>query len=496
MSAESTASPSGWRRIVSKDLPASVVVFLVALPLSMGIALASGAPILAGLISAAVGGIVVGSLAGAPLQVSGPAAGLVVIVFTMIQTYGWKAVCALTLAAGLIQMTLGLLRVARAALVVSPAVLHGMLAGIGIQIVLAQLHVVLGDKPEASAWKNLLALPGQVRDLHGPATILGLITIAILVLWPLMPFRKKIPIPPALIAVAGVTCVSFLWDRDIPRVELPGAVWTAIHLPEMPQGNWLNLALGALTLALVASAESLLCAAATDKLHDGPRANLDKELVAQGVGNSLAGLIGGLPITGVIVRSTANIEAGGKSRFSAIFHGVWMLVFVALLGGLLTRIPLAVLAGLLVVVGTKLVNPSHIREVIKHKEWPVYFATLGGVVGINLLVGIGIGVAVALVMLLRRLTRCDIKIEQRDERWRVDVTGALTFLTVPKLTAALEKVPGGKNVDVDLEVSLIDHAALEALHAWRASYERTGGKVDIDQVHEWSRPRKDTAHAA
>jgi len=488
-----SGAPPGWWRVLQRDVPASVVVFLVALPLSMGIALASGAPIWSGLISAAVGGIVVGALAGAPLQVSGPAAGLAVLVFTTAQQYGFRALCALTLAAGLIQVAFGLLKVARVALMVSPAVLHGMLAGIGLQIVLAQLHVVLGGQPEASPWKNLLALPGQIGGLHGPATLLGLGAIALLVSWPLLKRRWKIAIPPALVAVALLTGLSALWGREVPRVELPGNIWSALHLPSLPQGSWAAIAGAALTFALVASAESLLCAAATDKLHSGPRANLDRELVAQGVGNAVAGLLGGLPVTGVIVRSTANIEAGGRTRWSAILHGIWMLLAVAVLGGALTLIPLSVLAGLLVVVGGKLVNPTHVREVIAHKEGPVYFATLAGVLGINLLAGIGIGVGVALLLLLRRLARVEIAVEQDRERWRIDVTGALTFLTVPKLTSVLAGLPPGQSVDVDLEVSLVDHAALEALHGWRLSYERTGGRVDIDQVHETTRARQSAA---
>jgi carbonic anhydrase len=490
MSTDSKAAPAqGWRQNFSRDLLASVVVFLVAVPLSMGIALASGAPIPSGLIAAVVGGIVVGFVGGAPLQVSGPAAGLAVIVFGFIQQFGFKVTCCITIAAGLLQLSFGVLRVARLALAISPAVLHAMLAGIGIQIALSQLHVVLGGKPQSSAWNNLRELPGQVMDLHGVATILGLATIVVLIVWSAVKWFKKLHLPGPLVAVFGVTVASVLWDKAVPRVSLPGGVFSSLQLPVLPEGQWGAAVLAVITLAIVASAESLLSAVATDKLHAGPRANLDRELIGQGLANSISGLVGGLPITGVIVRSSANIEAGAKTRLSAILHGIWVLLVVAFAGGLLTKIPLAVLAGLLVFVGVKLVNIGHIRDLYKHKELSVYVATLAGVLGINLLAGIGIGFGVAVARLLWRMTRAKVDVSRTGEgRWLVHVTGSLTFLTVPQLSQALAKVPPGAHVDVDLDVTIVDHAAMEALHAFRESHKRTGGDVDIDQVHEAGRP--------
>jgi carbonic anhydrase len=469
---------------LKKDIPASLVVFLVAVPLSMGIALASGAPIMAGLVSAAIGGIIVGALSGAPLQVSGPAAGLAVIAFGFIQQFGFAGFCALTAVAGGLQILFGILKVARVALAISPAVIHGMLAGIGIQIALAQLHVILGGTPESSAIRNVRELPGQIADLHGGATLFGFVTIALLLLWPLIPVKAlKKHVPAALVAVVLATAASVWAGTDMPRVELPH--WRgAFHWPVMPAGS-LGAILGAIiTLAIVASAESLLSATATDKLHGGKSANLDRELIAQGVGNLTAGMVGGLPITGVIVRSTANISAGGKTRMSAMLHGVWVVVFVTQLGFLIHKIPLSVLAGLLVVVGVRLVNLAHIRDLIKHKEATIYFVTVAGVVGINLLAGIGIGVGLALIQLIRRLTRVRLTMEMRDKRVHVLITGSLTFLGVPKLSAFLAELPPKSHVDVDLNVDVLDHAAFEALHGWRITYERGGGTVDMDQLHE------------
>lgn len=478
-------------RTLLRDVGASFVVFLVALPLSMGIALASGASIVSGLIAAAVGGIVVGLLSGVPLQVSGPAAGLAVMVFGYLGKFGPAGLGVIIIVAGVLQILLGSARIARMAMAISPAVVHGMLAGIGIQIALAQLHVVLGDVPESSAVKNLIELPAQIRDLHGPATVLGLASIAVVVAWPFLPVKALRAVPAPLVAIVGATVAAAILKVDAPRVELP-KLTSALTLPSLPSDLG-GAAVAAVTLAIVASAESLLSAVATDKLHSGPRAQLDRELVAQGVGNVLSGLIGGLPITGVIVRSRANIDAGGRTRLSAILHGVWLIVFVVALGGLVALIPKAALAGLLVVVGVRLVDLSHIREMIRTKQWPIYLVTLLGVVGINLLAGIALGFGLAVVVLLRRLTLVETKVEHRDAAWHVVVRGALTFVGVPKLTAALAKIPGGARVDVDLDVHIMDHAAFEALHAWRTGYEKTGGHVDMDQLHEaWSPNTPDT----
>jgi carbonic anhydrase len=480
---EKRGNSGGLFSSLKQDLPASLVVFLVAVPLALGIALASGAPIMSGLIACAVGGIVVGILGGAPLQVTGPAAGLTVIVFGMVQKYGWPLTCAITVGAGLIQITLGYLRIARACLAISPAVVHGMLAGIGVVIALAQIHVVLGGAPESSALKNLRELPGQIGDLHGPATFLGLLTIGILVAWQYVP-QKLRRIPGALVAVLISTLVSSLSWFQVKRVDLPANLTSAFALPPLPKDDWGGIIAAALTVAIVASVESLLCAVATDKLHTGPRANLDKELVGQGAANTISGLLGGLPVTGVIVRSSANVSAGAQTRLSAILHGIWIILFVALLGSMIERIPLAALAGLLVHVGIRLVNPQHIREMIHHNQASVYFVTLLGVAFWNLLAGVGLGIALAVILLLRKLSSTQFVVEEKGNRWHVRIGGTLSFVSVPQMTAALAAIPEGTDVDVDLMVDFMDHAAFEALHSWRISHEKLGGKVDIDELHE------------
>jgi carbonic anhydrase len=453
----------------------------------MGISLASGMPISAGLIAAVVGGIVVGLLSGAPLQVSGPAAGLAVIVFGYVQQFGIPLLGAIVVAAGALQILLGSARVARAAMAISPAVIHGMLAGIGVQIALAQLHIVLGGTPQSSAIQNVAELPRQVATLHTQSALLGVATLVMLVLWPKLPARWGKVVPAALVAVALGTAVATLLGVEVARVELPRNLRDAFMLPALPTGRWGEAAFAAVTLALVASSESLLCAIATDKLHAGARANLDRELFAQGVGNVLSGLLGGLPITGVIVRSTANITAGARTRLSAIMHGVWVVLFVTMLGSVLTLIPLSVLAALLVSIGVKLVDPRPVREFMRHQEASTYFITLFGVVAIDLLTGIALGLGWAIFRLLRKRTHVEVAIEHADDRTHVVVRGALTFVAVPKLAGVLASIPEGRQVDVDLEAEMVDHAAFEALHAWRASYEKSGGRVDMDLRHDaWS----------
>lgn len=460
------------------------MVFLVAVPLSLGIALASGAPVMAGLIAAVIGGVVGGIFSGAPLQVSGPAAGLTVIVFTQVQQFGWPVTCAIAAAAGAVQLLLGFLKVARGALAIAPSVVHGMLAGIGITIALAQLHIVLGGKPESSALKNLYELPEQIRDHHGPATLLGLITIGVLFAWKFIPKALK-AVPAPLVAVVIGTLISVLGKFNVARVDLPDGGFAEHVLPQLPSPSlWGAFALAVGTTALIASVESLLSAVAVDKLHDGPRANLDRELLAQGAANLTSGLLGGLPVTGVIVRSSANVNAGGKSRWSAVLHGVWILLFALLLGSLIEKIPMAVLAGLLVFVGASLVNRHHIKEVTEHGEAPIYFATVAGVVGINLLAGVGIGIGLSILMTLRRLASTRITTRESQGRWHARIEGSLTFASVPQLSAALAQIPAEARVDIDLAVDFMDHAAFEALHGWRQTHQKTGGTVDIDERHE------------
>ncbi|MFI7452906.1 SulP family inorganic anion transporter [Nonomuraea sp. NPDC049714] len=467
------------------DLPASLVVVLIAVPLSLGIALAAGAPLAAGLVAAAVGGIVAGWLGGSPVQVSGPTASLTVVIAGLVHTYGWRATCAITILAGAVQLVLGVFKAARAALAVSPAVVHGMLAGVGIIIALAQLHVVLGGRPQHSALANLTQLPGQILDLHGHKVMVGVLTVTVLLLWGRLPKHvKAVPAPLAALLVAAGTAWVFGWN--VTRIDLSGAI-TAWAPPQLPQGDWHHVAGAALLIALLAGAESLLCCVATDSMHPGRRADLDRELSGQGVANVVSGFLGGLPVAGVIVRSTTNIRAGARSHWSAILHGVWVLLFALFLGGTIHYIPMEALAALLVFIGIRTISLGHIRKVHGHNEVPVYAVTMAGVILIGLAEGVLAGLALAALLALRRLTRVTVdKREEPDGRLHTTVSGSLTFLGVPRLTQELRAIPAGATVDLDLNIDFMDNAAFEALHNWRQDHEQLGGTVTIDELHdEW-----------
>ncbi|MBU3749069.1 MAG: carbonic anhydrase [Mycobacterium sp.] len=469
------------RTVLRYDVPASLVVFLVALPLSLGIAVASDAPPLAGLIAAIVGGLVAGALGGSPLQVSGPAAGLTVIVAGLIAEFGWKVTCAITVCAGVLQILFGLSKVGRAALAISPMVVHAMLAGIGITIALQQVHVLLGGQSQSSAWHNIVNLPADLAGADGPGLALGLLVIAILVAWRRVPpALRKVPGPLVAIIVASVA--ALVLAPDVPKIALDGSLLDAVALPSLPDGNWGAFAAGVLTVALIASVESLLTAVAVDRMHTGVRSDLDRELVGQGTANMVSGSIGGLPVTGVIVRSSANVAAGARTRASSVLHGVWVLVFALPFAWLAEKIPTAALAGLLVVIGVQLVKITHIKTARRTGDIAVYLVTLLGVVFLNLLNGVLLGLAVSVLMTLWRLARTRVVAEpDPDGDWRVDLEGSCTFLSLPRLHQALVSVPPGSRVRMRMSVTFTDHAARDFLTEWQRQHEATGGTVVVEQ---------------
>jgi carbonic anhydrase len=482
--------PGGPRRlrVAGADLSASIAVFLIALPLSLGIALATGAPLQAGLVAAAVGGMVAGRIGGCPLQVSGPAAGLTVVTADLIQRYGWRTTCAITVLAGLAQLGLGCLRVARSALAVSPAIVHGMLAGIGVTIAVAQLHIVLGGTPVSSVPDNLVALPAQLADPHPADLAASLLTLTLLLLWPRIPGRAGQllgKLPAALIAVAGATAVAAFTGLRLPKVDLPS--WSSHALAALPDGPVLGLVAAVLTTTLVCSVQSLLGAVAVDKLVAArpgltgrvKRSDLDRELLGQGAANIVSGSLGGLPIAGVAVRSSANVAAGAVSRNSTMLHGVLVVIAALLMVPALELIPLASLAALVMAVGLKMVSLNHIRTVTRHREVLVYAVTTCGVVFLGVLEGVALGIAVAVGVALHRLTRTRITHDEAEGVHHVHVRGQLTFLAVPRLSRVLHQVPHGADAVVELDGSFMDHAAYETLQDWQRTHTAQGGSVDI-----------------
>ncbi len=484
---------NGFKENFFHDFMASIVVFLVALPLCMGIAIASGAPPAAGLITGIVGGVVVGALAGSPLQVSGPAAGLTVLVWEAINQFGFAMLGVITLLAGLIQIAMGLIRAGQWFRAISPAVIQGMLAGIGVLIVASQIHVMVDDGPKGGGLANLLSIPEAIwkgltpvdGSSHHLAALIGLITMAVIFAWSYAP--KKLKIAPApLVAVVVAATVAGIFRMPIKYVEVANLA-EAINYPTFESlGNLLNPAVigSAVAFCFIASAETLLCATAVDRLSHGPRTRYNKELVAQGVGNSICGLLGALPMTGVIVRSSANIEAGARTRASTILHGVWILSLVALAPAVLSMIPTTALAAILVYTGFKLVSPKAVRELLHYGklEVGVYLATLIGIVATNLLVGVIIGLALALLKLLYTFAHLETqsRIDRAAGTAMVALKGSATFVRLPRLAQTLESIPAGMNVRFDVDhLGYIDHACLDLIANWRKQHVARGGEVEL-----------------
>ncbi len=480
----------------SKDFLASIVVFLVALPLCMGIAIASGVPPALGLITGIVGGLVVGFIAGSPLQVSGPAAGLAVLVYEVVQKDGLHVLGIILLGAGAIQLVAGLLKLGQWFRAISPSVIHGMLGGIGVLIFASQFHVMVDDSPRGNGLENLFSIPEALYkgvfpldgSFHHLAAGIGLLTIVTLLLWNRFKPEALKMAPAALVAVITASAAAGYLGLPIKRVEVPTNLIEAANIPALGdlslllQGEYLLLAF---VFAFVASAETLLCAAAVDQMHNGPRTNYDRELTAQGVGNLICGGLGALPMTGVIVRSGANVQAGATSRMSAILHGVWLLSTVAALPWLLNHIPTASLAAILVYTGYKLVNISTIKKIAGYgrAELAIYFVTLIGIVATDLLTGVLLGVALALAKLIYTFSHLKVDVNKTESSNRVDMVlhGAATFLGIPRLAAALEAVPRGAETHVHIEkLDYIDHACLEMLSSWDKQHSSNGGSLQIE----------------
>lgn len=478
------------------DFLASIVVFLVALPLCMGVAIASGLPPAAGLITGVIGGLVVGFLQGSPLQVSGPAAGLSVIVFEIVQEHGVPTLGVVVLLAGLIQLVAGLLKGGRWFRAVPPSVIHGMLGGIGVLIFSSQFHVMIDDKPRGTGWENLISIPEAIAKAvvpndqhgHGEAALIGVITIVCLVLWQRFAPKKLKAVPSALVGVVIASVIAKLADLPIGFVQVPDSLVGEVKLPDSSLFGLLTKPLiwaEALGVAVVASAETLLCSSAVDRMHQGPRTNYNRELCAQGVGNALCGLVGGLPMTGVIVRSTANVEAGAQTRRSAILHGAWILLLVSVFPGLLRLIPISSLAAVLVYTGYKLVNPARIKELRRYGlgEFFTFFLTLGAIVATDLLKGVLLGLAVAVIRLLVRLSKLDVEVEAEpnSKRTIVHLRGAATFLRLSDLSDLLERIPADREIHVRFEkLDTLDHSILELLQTWSHQRQANGGAVVID----------------
>ncbi|PMS17685.1 hypothetical protein C0Z18_19730 [Trinickia dabaoshanensis] len=482
-------SPSSFSlSTLRSDVFAGIVVFLVALPLCLGIATASGVPPFAGLVSGIVGGLIVALLSGSHLSVSGPAAGLVVIVVSAIASLGsFSAFLAAVLIAGALQVAFGLLRAGRIASFVPAAVIKGMLASIGIILIVKQIPLAVGLIGEAES--NLMH-PGAVSTPLGAmlpvALALCTASVAILFAWETpqakrYAFVRAVPGPLAVVALGiGVTV---LLDRFAPplsvplehRVSLaaldsPAALVNAISMPDLSQLASPDVWRVAVTLAIVASLETLLSLEALERIDPKRRrVSPDRELKAQGAGNIVAALLGGLPLTAVIVRSSANVHAGAQTRMSAVIHGALLLASVFMLTAVLNWIPLASLAAILIQTGYKLAKPRLFIEMVREGAGRCvpFAATIIGVLATDLLIGIGIGMAASALMAMQASLSRTFVLTRHDDYFLLSVRKDATFFAKPMLDRCLAQIPERSTVLIDAErADFIDTDIRDAIDAF------------------------------
>jgi MFS superfamily sulfate permease-like transporter len=484
------------------DIPASLVVFLVATPLCLGIALASGAPLFAGIIAGIVGGILVGALSGSPIGVSGPAAGLAVIVLNAIISLGaWETFLLAVVLAGALQLALGYARAGIIGYYFPSSVIKGMLTGIGLIIILKQIPHAFGydQVPEGSfafaqpdAQNTFTELLNMLNYVQPGAIIVTLVSLGILILWE-QSFMKRIKLfqwiqGPLVAVIAGIVLNQiFIFLAPSMAIDVKHLVQLPVSegfsgflnlftLPDFTQITNGAVWITAVTIAIVASLETLLCVEATDKIDPYKRVTpTNRELKAQGVGNMISGLIGGLPVTQVIVRSSANIQSGGRSKMSAILHGFLLLFAVLLIPNILNLIPLATLAAILFLVGYKLAKPVLFKQMYKlgWAQFVPFMVTIVGIITTDLLVGIGMGMAVAVFYILRTNYRNPYFVPPSEEGVKTGITINLSedvsFLNRATIMRTLNNIPVNTKVVIDASRSVnIDHDVYEIIKDFEA----------------------------
>lgn len=473
-------SNPGFFSNLNKDIPASIVVFLVALPLCLGIALASDAPLFSGVIAGIVGGVLVALLSGSPLGVSGPAAGLAVIVLNAISSLGtFETFLLAVVIAGAIQVLLGILKAGVIGYYFPSSVIKGMLAGIGVIIILKQIPHFFGYDADPEGDFEFFQVDGEntfselinmVEFISPGAAIIGVLSLAVLILWE-QPFMKKLSISrfvqgPLVAVVLGIVLGAVFMGGDMEligkqMVEIPVSDGIAgfvgqFTLPDFSQIGNAAVWTTAITIAVVASLETLLCVEATDKLDPLKRNTpTNRELLAQGAGNMVSGLIGGLPVTQVIVRSSANIQSGGVSKASAFFHGILLLVCAFAIPNILNMIPLASLAAILLLVGYKLAKPATFKAMyaMGQSQFLPFVVTILGIVFTDLLIGIGLGMAVAIVHLLwnnfQTPYHFDSSKHVKGQPIRIELSEDVSFLNKASIEQTLNRMPIGSHVIID-----------------------------------------------
>ena len=503
-------------KFIKSDLPASIVVFFVALPLCLGIALASGAPLFSGVIAGIIGGIIVGSLSGSKIGVSGPAAGLAAIVLTAIATLGsYENFLMAVVLGGVIQILFGILKAGIIGYYFPSSVIKGMLTGIGIIIILKQIPHFFGyhANPEGSfafmqddGQNTFSELFNMINYIKPGSALIGVIALSILLFWDKILSKKgrffQVIQGPLVAVVVGVIFYALTKSNDalsisashLVSVPIPEDVSSFLNQFSFPNFKAImntEVWIVAFTIALVASLETLLCVEATDKLD--PHKNVtptNRELLAQGTGNVISGLVGGLPITQVIVRSSANIQSGGRTKLSAIIHGFLLLISVIIIPRLLNMIPLSVLAAILLIVGYKLAKPALFKKMydLGWKQWIPFTVTVFGIVFTDLLVGIFLGLTVGIVVILIKSYQNShfLHIEDKSNgKHKIKMTFAeeVTFFNKGAILKELDSLPRDTYLELDVrKTRYLDNDIIEILEDF--AYKAKERHIDINLVSE------------
>ncbi len=477
------------------DIVSGFIIFLIALPLCLGIAMASNAPPMAGIITGIVGGIVCGFISGSHVTINGPAAGLIVIVLGAIADLGYQGALAVGVICGVLQIILGFLRAGKMTNFFPLSVVHGMLAGIGVIIMAKQIHVALGDYgSKGSMLDTIAAIPSSIINMPMEVGIIGGMCIFIMVIWPFLKIGviQKIPAPLVAVILAVLLGQSFgLADNDLLKPLLPASIMDGFAFPDFTiLGVFPGAALKwVIMYTFVASLESLLTASAVDKLDPWKRqSDMNKEFIGKGIANSLASLLGGLPMIAEVVRSAANIQNGARTIGSNFYHGLFLLICVAFFTQYLAMIPKAALAGILVVIGFRLAHPKEFVHALHiGKEEFVYMAVTTAVVVLqDLLMGVFAGMIVAFLMNIARtgfslsnLFVPSMEVKEDNNKSSVRFKSALGFGSFIGVRNQLDQINGGRDVVLDFsECRYVDHTVVERISDFTAEYERTGGSVD------------------
>ncbi len=484
------------------DLQSGLLVFLIALPLCLGISVASGFPPSAGIITAIIGGLLVSRLNGSFLTINGPAAGLIVVVLSAVQTLGagdasagYRYTLAAIVVASLIQLLMGFFKLGQLSAFFPASVVHGMLAAIGIIIMVTQSHVMLGTIPEAGNLFAIIAqIPHSLATLHLDVALISFLALLILIIWPLM--NSKIPAAIIVLLVGALFAWHFDFDNSAVHndlnylVVLPDQFMASFAFPDFSKILSLDFWVAVLSISLVGSIESLLAITAIDQLDPYQRtSDVDKDLTAIGIGNLIAGLLGGLPMIAEIVRSSANISYGARSAWSNFFHGLLLLLFVVFFTGFIQRIPLAALAALLIFIGYSLASPSTFSRVkdIGNEQLFIFLITIVSTLATNLLLGVILGTLTKLIISLARgvlpsnLFKIHFTIQASDQDTQlIKLSGSALFSNVLQLKKVLHQLALGQKLIIDLSNAyLIDHSAMSFLQQFQHNYESKGGHCQI-----------------